>query len=81
MIDPSLKILITVGNLNQPPRAPQPFALGRPVIDKLEFLLALAREKHFGRAAKVSGVSRFQDAGAAYRQAWPDRRAAGDPPS
>lgn len=27
------------------------------MIDKLEFLLALAREKHFGRAAEVSGVT------------------------
>jgi DNA-binding transcriptional LysR family regulator len=27
------------------------------VIDKLEFLLALAREKHFGRAAEVCGVT------------------------
>lgn len=27
------------------------------MIDKLEFLLALAREKHFGRAAEVCGVS------------------------
>jgi DNA-binding transcriptional LysR family regulator len=27
------------------------------LIDKLEFLLALAREKHFGRAAEVSGVT------------------------
>jgi len=27
------------------------------VIDKLEFLLALARERHFGRAAEVCGVS------------------------
>ena len=29
----------------------------RIVIDKLEFLLALAREKHFGRAAEVCGVT------------------------
>ena len=27
------------------------------VIDKLEFLLALAREKHFGRAAEACGVT------------------------
>ena len=27
------------------------------MIDKLEFLLALAREKHFGRAAEASGVT------------------------
>ena len=27
------------------------------MLDKLEFLLALAREKHFGRAAEVSGVT------------------------
>src|SRR5499427_6603255 len=27
------------------------------MIDKLEFLLALAREKHFGRAAEACGVT------------------------
>ena len=27
------------------------------MIDKLEFLIALAREKHFGRAAEACGVS------------------------
>ena len=27
------------------------------MIDKLEFLLALAREKHFGRAAESCGVT------------------------
>jgi DNA-binding transcriptional LysR family regulator len=27
------------------------------LIDKLEFLLALAREKHFGRAAEACGVT------------------------
>ena len=27
------------------------------MIDKLEFLLALEREKHFGRAAEACGVS------------------------
>jgi DNA-binding transcriptional LysR family regulator len=27
------------------------------LLDKLEFLLALAREKHFGRAAEASGVT------------------------
>ena len=27
------------------------------MIDKLEFLLALARERHFGRAAEASGVT------------------------
>src|SRR6201997_5116450 len=27
------------------------------MIDKLEFILALAREKHFGRAAEVCGVT------------------------
>ena len=27
------------------------------MIDKLEFLLALAREQHFGRAAEACGVS------------------------
>ena len=27
------------------------------MIDKLEFLIALAREKHFGRAAEVCGVT------------------------
>ena len=27
------------------------------MIDKLEYLLALAQEKHFGRAAAASGVS------------------------
>ena len=30
---------------------------GGSVIDKLEFLLALAREKHFGRAAEACGVT------------------------
>jgi DNA-binding transcriptional LysR family regulator len=30
---------------------------GPDLIDKLEFLLALAREKHFGRAAEVCGVT------------------------
>jgi hypothetical protein len=30
---------------------------GRPVLEKLEFLLALAREKHFGRAAEACGVT------------------------
>jgi DNA-binding transcriptional LysR family regulator len=38
-----------------------PFAQIRPglpaVLDKLEFLMALAREKHFGRAAEASGVT------------------------
>jgi DNA-binding transcriptional LysR family regulator len=29
----------------------------KPLIDKLEFLMALAREKHFGRAADASGVT------------------------
>ena len=29
----------------------------RSLIDKLEFLLALAREKHFGRAAEACGVT------------------------
>jgi DNA-binding transcriptional LysR family regulator len=29
----------------------------KPLIDKLEFLLALAREKHFGRAAEACGVT------------------------
>ena len=28
------------------------------MIDKLEFIIALAREQHFGRAAEVCGVSR-----------------------
>ncbi|MBV8837286.1 MAG: LysR family transcriptional regulator, partial [Alphaproteobacteria bacterium] len=27
------------------------------MIDKLQFLLALARERHFGRAAEASGVT------------------------
>jgi DNA-binding transcriptional LysR family regulator len=27
------------------------------LIDKLEFLIALARERHFGRAAEVCGVT------------------------
>jgi DNA-binding transcriptional LysR family regulator len=27
------------------------------LIDKLDFLLALARERHFGRAAEVCGVT------------------------
>ena len=27
------------------------------MIDKLEFILALAREKHFGRAAEACGVT------------------------
>jgi DNA-binding transcriptional LysR family regulator len=31
--------------------------LGGSVLDKLEFLMALAREKHFGRAAETSGVT------------------------
>ena len=30
---------------------------GRPLLEKLEFLLALAREKHFGRAAEACGVT------------------------
>jgi len=29
----------------------------KPLIDKLEFVLALAREKHFGRAAEACGVT------------------------
>jgi DNA-binding transcriptional LysR family regulator len=33
------------------------FTAGRVVIDKLEFLLALAREQHFGRAAESCGVT------------------------
>src|SRR6185503_20450113 len=32
-------------------------AMGESVIDKLELLLALARERHFGRAAEACGVS------------------------
>jgi DNA-binding transcriptional LysR family regulator len=31
--------------------------LGGTLLDKLEFLMALAREKHFGRAAETSGVT------------------------
>ena len=31
--------------------------LGRPLLEKLEFLLALAREKHFGRAGETCGVT------------------------
>jgi DNA-binding transcriptional LysR family regulator len=30
---------------------------GEPLIDKLEFLLALSRERHFGRAAEACGVT------------------------
>ncbi|CAL78675.1 putative transcriptional regulatory protein, LysR family [Bradyrhizobium sp. ORS 278] len=30
---------------------------GRPLIDKLELLLALAKERHFGRAAEACGVT------------------------
>jgi len=30
---------------------------GRPLLEKLEFLLALAREKHFGRAGETCGVT------------------------
>src|SRR6478735_6372052 len=30
---------------------------GRTLLEKLEFLLALAREKHFGRAAEACGVT------------------------
>src|SRR5215475_14437811 len=32
-------------------------AKGAALLEKLEFLLALAREKHFGRAAEVCGVT------------------------
>ena len=32
-------------------------ALARAMIDKLDFLLAVAREKHFGRAAEACGVT------------------------
>jgi DNA-binding transcriptional ArsR family regulator len=31
--------------------------LGDPLIDKLELLLALAKERHFGRAAEACGVT------------------------
>src|SRR5260221_14449136 len=31
--------------------------MGGSVLDKLEYLMALAREKHFGRAAEASGVT------------------------
>jgi DNA-binding transcriptional LysR family regulator len=36
---------------------PSSFSRGDALIDKLEFLLALAREKHFGRAAESCGVT------------------------
>jgi DNA-binding transcriptional LysR family regulator len=32
-------------------------ARGQSLIDKLEFLIALARERHFGRAAEICGVT------------------------
>jgi len=35
----------------------RPFERRKALIDKLEFLLALAREKHFGRAAESCGVT------------------------
>src|SRR6187551_1429633 len=35
----------------------RPAKRDNPLIDKLEFLLALAREKHFGRAAEACGVT------------------------
>ena len=35
----------------------QPNRLGTFVIDKLELLLALAKERHFGRAAEACGVT------------------------
>ena len=31
------------------------------MIDKLDFILALAREKHFGRAAEACGVTQLQN--------------------
>src|SRR5262249_43741979 len=31
--------------------------LGRTLLEKLEFLMALSRERHFGRAAEVCGVT------------------------
>src|ERR1044072_8505427 len=36
---------------------PQRLTRANPLIDKLEFLLALARERHFGRAAEACGVT------------------------
>jgi DNA-binding transcriptional LysR family regulator len=37
--------------------SPLPDHAGNPLIDKLEILLALARERHFGRAADACGVT------------------------
>jgi DNA-binding transcriptional LysR family regulator len=43
------------GDISRPKRVS---ALGsKPVINKLEFLLALARERHFGLAAETCGVT------------------------
>jgi len=35
----------------------RPATRDNPLIDKLDFLLALARERHFGRAAEACGVT------------------------